>query len=47
VAVDSWANRIKRKICNAGFKHLEDIAVLSARKESLKQLADFLVQREH
>jgi geranylgeranyl diphosphate synthase type II len=29
------------------FAHLDDIAVLSKRKEPLKQLALFLTQREH
>ena len=27
--------------------HLEDIAVLSKRKQPLKELAHFLVKREH
>jgi hypothetical protein len=29
------------------FTHLEDIAVVSVRKQPLKDLAQFLVQREH
>ena len=31
----------------AAYQALEDIAVLSRRKEPLKQLAAFLVQREY
>ena len=45
--VDRWAVELKEKYVNEAFKHLEDIAVLTVRKEPLKQLADFLVQREH
>ena len=45
--VDQWAVELKEKYVNQAFKHLEDIAVVSVRKEPLKQLADFLVQREH
>ena len=45
--VDQWAVELKEKYVNQAFKHLEDIAVLSVRKEPLKQLTDFLVQREH
>jgi geranylgeranyl diphosphate synthase type II len=45
--VDAWARELKEKYMQAAFQHLEDIAVLSRRKEPLKQLADFLVQREY
>jgi geranylgeranyl diphosphate synthase, type II len=45
--VDAWARELKDKYMQAAFQHLEDIAVLSRRKEPLKQLADFLVQREY
>ena len=45
--VDQWAVELKEKYVNQAFKHLEDIAVVSVRKEPLKQLTDFLVQREH
>jgi len=45
--VDQWAIELKEEYVNHAFKHLEDIAVLTVRKEPLKQLADFLVQREH
>ena len=45
--VDRWAVELKEKYVNEAFKHLEDIAVVSVRKEPLKQLAEFLIQREH
>ncbi len=44
--VDEWARELKEKYISEAFTHLEDIAVLSKRKEPLKQLALFLVQRE-
>jgi geranylgeranyl diphosphate synthase type II len=45
--VDGWAKELKEKYIDVAFKHLEDIAVLSARKKPLKELAGFLVQREY
>lgn len=45
--VDQWAMQLKDTYIQKAFTHLEDIAVLSARKEKLKELAIFLVQREH
>jgi geranylgeranyl diphosphate synthase type II len=45
--VDEWAKALKEKYMNEAFEHLEDVAVLSKRKESLKQLALYLVQREN
>jgi geranylgeranyl diphosphate synthase type II len=45
--VDDWAISLKDKYITEAFDHLEDIAVLSKRKEPLKQLAQYLVQREH
>jgi geranylgeranyl diphosphate synthase, type II len=44
--VDRWAIHLKDTYIQKAFTHLEDIAVLSARKEKLKELAVFLVQRE-
>jgi geranylgeranyl diphosphate synthase type II len=44
--VDEWAKELKEKYISEAFTHLEDIAVLSKRKEPLKQLALFLVKRE-
>lgn len=45
--VDEWALQLKNKYLDEAFAHLEDIAVLSKRKQPLKELAQFLVQREH
>jgi geranylgeranyl diphosphate synthase type II len=45
--VDQWASDLKEKYMTEAFQHLDDIAVLSKRKEPLKKLAQFLVQREH
>lgn len=44
--VDEWANELKDKFVNEAFTHLEDVAVISKRKEPLKQLAVFLTQRQ-
>ncbi|HEY6504115.1 MAG TPA: polyprenyl synthetase family protein [Chitinophagaceae bacterium] len=45
--VDEWALQLKNKFLDEAFQHLEDVAVLSIRKEPLKQLAGYLVQRDH
>lgn len=45
--VDDWVVQLKDRFLDEAFDHLEDIAVVSVRKEPLKQLALFLVQREH
>ena len=45
--VDEWARELKQQYLNKALHHLEEIAVLSARKKPLKEFADFLIQREH
>ncbi len=45
--VDAWAMQLKNQYIEKAMQHLEDIAVLSKRKEPLQQLAQFLVQREY
>jgi geranylgeranyl diphosphate synthase type II len=45
--VDEWARQLKEKNVAAAFQHLEDIAVVSVRKQPLKDLANFLVQRDY
>ncbi len=45
--VDEWARELKEKYTQEAFKHLEDIAVLSKRKEPLRELAMFLTKREN
>jgi geranylgeranyl diphosphate synthase type II len=44
---DKWAMQLKDKYLQTALKHLEDIAVLNIRKEPLKELAEFLIQREY
>jgi geranylgeranyl diphosphate synthase type II len=43
---DEWALQLKNKYFDEALNHLDDIAVLSKRKEPLKELALFLVQRD-
>jgi geranylgeranyl diphosphate synthase type II len=45
--VDTWAEQLKERYLGEALKHLEDIAVVSKRKEPLKELAAFLIQRQH
>jgi len=45
--VDKWAIELKEKYFTAAFQHLEDIAVTATRKEPLKKLASFLIQRDY
>jgi geranylgeranyl diphosphate synthase type II len=45
--VNEWALQLKNKYLDEALIHLEDVAVISTRKEPLKDLAQFLVQREH
>ena len=44
---DDWALELKNKYLDEAFAHLEDIAVLSRRKENLKEVALFLARREY
>jgi geranylgeranyl diphosphate synthase type II len=44
--IEEWARSLKDQYLNEAFQHLEDIAVWSARKEPLKRLAHYLVQRD-
>lgn len=45
--VDTWASGLKEKYIGIAEHHLEEVAVPSSRKESLKKLMQFLVQRDH
>jgi len=45
--VDTWASSLKDQYIKSAYKHLEDIAVLSSRKEPLKALAQFLIKRDY
>jgi geranylgeranyl diphosphate synthase type II len=45
--VDVWARELKAHYHDAANRNLEDVAVLSKRKEPLRALVDFLLQREY
>lgn len=45
--VDEWAEKEKERFQQIAFEHLESIAVLSARKKPLMELAGYLLKREH
>ncbi len=44
--VDEWAKELKTNYMSIALQHLEDIAVLSARKKPLIDLAHYLLDRE-
>ena len=44
---DAWAKELKDKYFKIAMQHLEEIAVLSARKKPLMELAEYLINREH
>jgi geranylgeranyl diphosphate synthase, type II len=44
--IEEWAKSLKDQYLNEAFKHLEDIAVWSVRKEPLRRLAQYLIQRD-
>ena len=46
-AVDSWAKELKEKYLQTALQHLEDIAVTEKRKQPLKELALFLIERNY
>jgi geranylgeranyl diphosphate synthase, type II len=45
--VDEWAMQLKNQYLQIAMQHLDDIAVMSKRKEPLQQLASFLIQRDY
>ncbi|HMG66873.1 MAG TPA: polyprenyl synthetase family protein [Chitinophagaceae bacterium] len=45
--VNEWAIQLKNKYLDEAFVHLDDVAVLSKRKDALKEMAKFLVQRDY
>ncbi len=45
--VDEWAMQLQNKYLDEALVHLDDIAVLSKRKEPLIELAHFLIKREY
>lgn len=47
VGVDQWAIELREKYYQEAMNDLENIAVVSVRKQALKDLARFLVERDH
>jgi len=45
--VDAWVRELKEHYRQEAYRSLEEIAVLSKRKEPLRELVDLLLQREH
>ena len=45
--VDAWAKKLKDDYLQSALYHLEEIAVLSSRKNPLMELAEYLIQREN
>lgn len=45
--VDEWALQLKNKFLDEAFIHIDDIAVLSKRKQPLTEVAHLMVQREN
>lgn len=43
---DTWADSLKEHYISKAFHHMDEIAVLTARKTPLTELAQFLIQRE-
>lgn len=44
--IEEWALALKDQYLSVAFQHLEDIAVVSSRKQPLMRLAQYLVQRD-
>lgn len=45
--VDEWAKQLKQQYLEKALYHLEEVAVVSNRKKPLRELADFLIQRDY
>lgn len=45
--IDEWALELKNQFLNEALSHFDDMAVISKRKQPLKDLARFLVKREY
>ncbi len=45
-SIDEWAKELKQKYMSKALEHLEEIAVLSARKAPLEALSHYLLDRE-
>ncbi|GAB3018826.1 polyprenyl synthetase family protein [Niabella terrae] len=45
--IDDWAREEKSRFLNLAMQHFDDMAVVSKRKQPLKDLAQLLVKRDH
>lgn len=45
--IDTWATGLKEKYIGLAEHHLEEVAAISQRKDSLRKLMQFLVKRDH
>jgi geranylgeranyl diphosphate synthase type II len=45
--VDDWAKQLKQQYFDKALHHLDEVAVTSTRKKPLRQLAEFLIQRDY
>lgn len=45
--VDDWAKELKQQYFEKALHHLNEVAVVNARKQPLKEIADFLIQRDY
>lgn len=45
--IPKWAIQLKQNYIQDAFKHLEEIAVVRSRKQPLKDLAEYLIQRDN
>ncbi len=44
--IDQWATELKERYFHDALQNLDDVAVLSSRKKELRELAEYLLQRE-
>lgn len=44
--VDDWARELLNTYSEKALKHLDDVIVVNSRKQTLKELADYLLQRD-
>lgn len=44
--VDEWALELKHRYVDEASRHLEDIAVTNTRKTTLRELMQYLIQRD-
>ncbi|AYD46999.1 polyprenyl synthetase family protein [Arachidicoccus soli] len=45
--IDEWAKQLQKQYADKAFQHLEDVVVINARKKSLRDLAEYLLQRDY